>query len=64
MLWDGQRSPGSHQVVTGVVRETAGLTQRTGSTDTEQQERKVKENEKKGKRKQSGWILQGNRKRL
>lgn len=62
MLWDGQGSPGSHQVVTGVVRETAGLAQRTGSTDTEQrwrerQERKVKENEKKGKRKQSRWIL-------
>lgn len=62
MLWDGQRSPGSHQVVTGVVRETAGLAQCTGSADTEQrwteqQERKAKENEKKGKRKQSRWIL-------
>lgn len=39
MLWDGQRGPGSHQIVTGIMRETAGLTQSAGGTDTEQRQR-------------------------
>lgn len=51
MLWDGQRSPGSHQVVTGVMRETAGLAQSTGGTDTEQRWRE-KDQERKEKAEQ------------
>lgn len=31
---DGQRGPGSHQVVTGVVGEAAGLAQSAGGADT------------------------------
>lgn len=37
MLRDGQRSPGSHQVVTGIMREAAGLAQRTGGTHTDEE---------------------------
>lgn len=36
VLWDGQRSPGSYQVVTGVMRETAGLAQSAGGAHAEQ----------------------------
>lgn len=34
VLRDGQRRPGSHQVVTGIMREAAGLAQRAGGAHT------------------------------
>lgn len=40
MFRDGQRSPGSHQVVTGIMRETAGLAQSTGRTHTDERQRR------------------------
>lgn len=51
MFRDGEGGPGSHQVVTGVVRETAGLTQCAGGTDTERK-----------RAEQLSQIFQGNRK--
>lgn len=39
MLRNGQRGPGSYQVVTGIMRETAGLTQSAGRTHTEEGEK-------------------------
>ena len=39
MFWDGQRSPRSHQVVTGIMRETAGFAQSTGRTHTDERQR-------------------------
>lgn len=52
MFRNRQRRPGSHQVVTGIVRKTAGLTQGAGSAHTEEtQEIKKKKNEPDGEHK-------------
>lgn len=43
VLRDGQGSPGSDQVVAGVMGETAGLAQSTGRADAEQRQKETEE---------------------
>lgn len=47
MFRDGQRSPSSHQVVTGIMRKTAGLAQSTGGTHTDERQRWREEGQEK-----------------
>lgn len=51
MFRNRQRRPGSHQVVTGIVRKTAGLTQGAGSAHTEETQEIKKKNEPDGEHK-------------
>lgn len=56
MLWDGQRGPGSHQVVTGVMSEAAGLAQGARGTHTEHRgQDKGGWREREGKERRGFW---------
>lgn len=47
VLWDGQRSPGSYQIVTGVMRKTAGFAQSAGGAHAEQRQKRGQEKKMK-----------------